>query len=205
MAKLTHPIIGLTGGIAAGKSSVSRLFSQLGITVFNADHIGRTLLDPPKPAFQAIVGHYGETIVEVDGTINRRKLRHHLFTHPNDRLWLESLLQPLILEQLQQSSSRYTPPPPHGYLIWEVPLLLEAGWQCYTQAIIVVDTPSSQQLSRLCQRDQLTEEQAQIAIASQLSRSERLAAADYIIDNSHNESALRTQVVEIHQQLIATL
>lgn len=186
-------VIGLTGGIGSGKSTVTEQFQQLGIEVVDADIIARQVVEPGQPALAEIQAHFGPTIIGSDGTLDRAQLRSIVFADPGERQWLESLLHPVIrqeiLAQLQNSQSDYT--------LLVAPLLLETGLDQHTDQVIAVDIPRELQLSRALGRDGTSEAQIGAIIDSQISRQERLDRADYVIDNSGDLDQLKQQVAKL--------
>lgn len=190
-------IVGLTGGIGSGKSTVAQHFIALGITCIDADSVAREVVQPNEPALSIIVQHFGTDILMPDGSLNRRQLRDKIFTNPTEREWLNELLHPLIrqrmLEQCQQANG--------PYCILMVPLLFENKLQSLVQRTLVVDVDAATQIRRTMQRDNSTESQVKAIITAQYSRSQRLALADDIISNNDDISATQrnNRVIELHQ------
>jgi len=188
-------IIGLTGGIGSGKSTVANCFSQLGIDIVNADEAARHVVEKGSPALSKIATHFGSKARLEDGTLNRAFLRKEIFEHPDKRQWLEELLHPLIKtwiqEALENSSSSYT--------ILESPLLLETNQHTLADRILVVDVPEEIQISRAMQRDGNNKQQIEAIIDTQISREERIKRADDIIDNSRSSENLPEKVQALHQ------
>lgn len=188
-------IIGLTGGIGSGKSTVANCFSQLGIDIVNADEAARHVVEKGSPALSKIATHFGSKACLEDGTLNRAFLRKEIFEHPDKRQWLEELLHPLIKtwiqEALENSSSSYT--------ILESPLLLETNQHTLADRILVVDVPEEIQISRAMQRDGNNNQQIEAIIDTQISREERIKRADDIIDNSGSSESLPEKVQALHQ------
>lgn len=188
-------IIGLTGGIGSGKSTVANCFSQLGIDIVNADEAARHVVEKGSPALSKIATHFGSKARLEDGTLNRAFLRKEIFEHPDKRQWLEELLHPLIKtwiqEALENSSSSYT--------ILESPLLLETNQHTLADRILVVDVPEEIQISRAMQRDGNNNQQIEAIIDTQISREERIKRADDIIDNSGSSESLPEKVQALHQ------
>jgi dephospho-CoA kinase len=187
-------VIGLTGGIGSGKSEVSRRFQALGISVIDADDIAREVVEPHKPALKMIAAHFGDNILNANGTLNRENLRHIIFTHPHEKKWLENLLHPIIraeiIQQLQNAKS--------AYAILASPLLLETTQHELVNRILVVDANEELQLARASERDNNDREQIKKIMATQMRRAERCAKADDIIDNHGNLAELNTQVTKLH-------
>lgn len=190
-------VIGLTGGIASGKTTVANLFKEHGVCIVDTDIIARQLVEPNTKGLNAIVEHFGQDILTDEQRLNRRKLRQIIFEHPKDKQWLESLLHPLIREEMAQQLAECHSP----YAIAVIPLLIETVPNPYINKILVVDTPEPTQLTRLIERDNLTEAQALAIINSQISREKRLEAADYVIENHTGLTTLAQQVQNLHQKI----
>lgn len=188
-------IIGLTGGIGSGKSTVANCFSQLGIDIVNADEAARHVVEKGSPALSKIATNFGPKSLLEDGTLNRAFLREEIFNQPDKRQWLEGLLHPLIKiwiqEALENSSSSYT--------ILESPLLLETSQHKLADRILVVDVPVKLQVSRAMQRDGNNKQQIEAIMDTQISREERIKRADDIIDNSGSSENLTEKVQALHQ------
>ncbi len=191
-------VIGLTGGIGSGKTQVSDYFAKLGIDIVDADICSRIVVEPGKPALEEIVNRFSHAILDKTGNLNRAKLRKIIFKDPGEKQWLESLLHPLIFEeimgQLQAASSPYA--------ILVSPLLVEAGQNHFCQRVLVVDVPEDIQLARTMQRDDNSEEQVKAIMASQASRQQRIDYADDIISNDSNLESLYRKVDELHQRYL---
>lgn len=191
-------IIGLTGGIGSGKSAVANEFLKLGITVVDADQAAREAVLPGTPALTAIAEHFGNGILLPNGALDRAALREIVFANPTERLWLETLLHPIIrqivLDALNRAASRY--------VILESPLLLETDQHSLTNRVLVVDVPEELQIKRACQRDNNNEEQIRAIMASQMARPDRLARADEVVDNSGTPDELGQAVLKLHQQYL---
>ena len=191
-------IVGITGGIGSGKSAVTDRFAQLGITVVDADIAARVIVEPGRPALDAIADHFGDHILLGDGALDRAALRKLVFADDEQRLWLEQLTHPLIgqeiLDQLAASTSPYT--------ILSSPLLLETSQKDFTDLVVVVDVPEEVQLQRTMARDDNDEAQVRRIMAAQMAREARLALADIVIDNSKPLSALDEVVAELHKEFL---
>lgn len=190
-------IVGLTGGIGSGKSTVATLFADNGIALVDADVVARQVVAPGSPALAAITEHFGPTVLQADGQLNRAALRLQVFSDEAARQWLNQLLHPLIREQMQQQLAVATSP----YVLWVVPLLLENGLNQDCDRVLVVDAPADTQRQRVLARDASAD--ADAIMARQLSRRERLAAADDIIDNSGTPDALAEHVDVLHQRYLS--
>ena len=191
-------VVGVTGGIGSGKSAVTERFESRGITVVDADLAARVVVEPGKPALEAIAGHFGEQLIRADGSLDRAELRRLVFADEAERHWLEQLTHPLIgreiMAQLEASTSPYT--------ILSSPLLLETSQRDLTDCILVVDVPESVQLERTMQRDDNDEAQVRRIMAAQLPRPERLQGADIVLDNSRSLAALDELVEELHKEFL---
>ncbi|KJS05759.1 MAG: dephospho-CoA kinase [Gammaproteobacteria bacterium BRH_c0] len=192
-------IVGLTGGIGSGKSSVAECFARLGITVVNADTASRKVVEPGTPALQAIADHFGNAMLLPDGGLDRAALRQRIFSDPAAKDWLEKLLHPLIAQWID---TRLTAAP-GPYAILESPLLLETAQHRRVNRVLVVDVAEALQIARASTRDANNAAQIKAIIASQLPRSTRLARADDVIDNSGALRDLAPQVEALHRKYLA--
>ena len=192
--------VGLTGGIASGKTTIGNLFSRHKVPVIDTDVISRELLEPGEQAFKQTVAHHGIEILSDAGSIDRVKLRQIVFSSPVEKKWLETMLHPLIYhrshEAILQNSAA-------DYVLVVVPLLLETNFQSLVDRILVVDCPAETQIERLLERDNIDSELAYKMLSQQLSNPERLARAHDIIDNKQDKSALESQVDKLHQHYLA--
>lgn len=191
-------IVALTGGIGSGKSTVADAFAELGVPLVDADVIARQVVEPGMPALMEITSRYGETILHTDGTLNRAVLRNKIFSEPQEKAWLNSLLHPLIQQETQRQLASINEP----YVLWVVPLLIENGLHHRANRVLVVDVTPEIQLTRTMARDGITRQQAEDILASQVSRQQRLACADDIIDNSGDPKVIAPQVTLLHQQYL---
>ncbi|WP_145509599.1 dephospho-CoA kinase, partial [Yersinia rochesterensis] len=191
-------IVALTGGIGSGKSTVADAFANLGVPRVDADIIARQVVEPGMPALAAIVSRYGEVILQADGALNRAVLREKIFSEPQEKAWLNSLLHPLI----QQETQRQLASIDESYVLWVVPLLVENGLHRRANRVLVVDVAPEIQLARTMARDGITRQQAEHILASQVSRQQRLACADDIIDNSGDPLIIAPQVASLHPQYL---
>ena len=190
-------IVGLTGGIGSGKSTVAQHFIELGITCIDADLTAREVVQPGEPALDAISQHFGEAILLADGSLDRRKLREDIFANPSARAWLNKLLHPLIRQRMLQQCQQANGP----YCILMVPLLFENNLQSLVQRTLVIDVDEATQIRRTMQRDKTTEEQVKAIIATQCSRQQRLILADDVILNTDDVTPKQRQnrVISLHQ------
>lgn len=186
--------IGLTGGIGSGKTTVAGLFAAKGIPVLDADVVARDLVEPGQPALQAIVERFGPELLR-DGSLDRARLRQIVFAAPESRQWLESLLHPLVYDEMQRRIAGLSAP--YGLLV--IPLLLETGRRDFVDRLLVVDCPVEVQRQRVRQRDGLGEAEIDRILAAQLDREARLAAADDVIRNAGSPAELAEQVDGLHE------
>ncbi|MDF1831323.1 MAG: dephospho-CoA kinase [Porticoccaceae bacterium] len=191
-------VLGLTGGIGSGKSAVAACFKKYGIKVVDADIAARKVVEPGMPALQAIAEHFGEHVLQTDGTLDRAALRSIVFNDELQRQWLEQLLHPAIGEWIASEIASAT----SAYVILESPLLLETEQRKSTQRTLVVDVSKELQIERATARDDNSREQIEAIIAAQLPRKERLARADDVIDNSGSLADLESAVDTLHQQYL---
>ena len=192
--------VGLTGGIGSGKSTVARLFGDLGVHWVDADDVAREVVEPGTPALARIAEHFGEEILTSGGALDRAQLRGIVFQEPEERVWLESLLHPVIREELirQLNPENYQLP----YVLLVSPLLLETDQHELVDRILVIDVPTDVQIKRTMSRDTNSREQVERIIAAQMPREQRLARADAIIDNSRPLDEVERQVRELHERLL---
>jgi dephospho-CoA kinase len=191
-------VVGVTGGIGSGKSAVTDRFASRGITVVDADLAARVVVQPGKPALDAIAGHFGEYLILADGSLDRAELRRRVFADEAERGWLEQLTHPLIGREIMAQLEASTTP----YTILSSPLLLETSQRDLADCIVVVDVPESVQLERTMQRDDNDKAQVRRIMAAQLPRSERLQGADIVLDNSRSLAALDELVEELHKEFL---
>jgi dephospho-CoA kinase len=192
--------VGLTGGIASGKTTISNLFTRYKVPVIDTDVISRELLEPDEDAFTQVITHYGNDILSDSGSIDRVKLRQIIFSSDIEKKWLETMLHPLIYHRSHDAILKNAAA---DYVLLVVPLLLETNFQSLVDRILVVDCPAEIQIARLLERDNIDSELAHKMLSQQLSNPERLAKAHDIIDNQQDKSALESQVDKLHQHYLA--
>lgn len=192
-------IVGLTGGIGSGKSTVAKVFAQLGINSVDADQASRAVVEPGMPALASIASHFAvANIILADGQLNRPLLREIIFSDAAEKKWLETLLHPLIRDwiigQLQAASG--------DYVILESPLLFETDQHQLVDTSLLVDISVELQLARAGSRDGNDAEQIQRIIDAQMSREDKRARADWVLDNSQSLDSLEGSVLELHHQFV---
>lgn len=191
-------IIGLTGGIGSGKSTVADLFKQHDVTVIDADDMARQLCEPGQEAYQAIIEHFGTDILQSNGSIDRSKLRQHIFDQDLERQWLEALLHPMIRRHMMTLAEDSESP----YTILMIPLLTESNNFDGIDRILVVDVPETIQIARACERDHVDEMMIRKMMAAQNSREARLSYADDVIQNDEDLENLVSEVGLLHQMYL---
>jgi dephospho-CoA kinase len=190
--------IALTGGIGSGKSTVSEMFAEFGVTIADADVIAQQLTTIDTPAYQQIVARFGEDILMQDKELDRQKLRALVFNSKPDRIWLEALLHPAIRQELYRQANESSA----EYALLVIPLLVESGHFDQLDRILVVDLNPKTQIERATMRDNADLKQIQDIMRAQCSRQERLDAADDVLKNNGDLDALRTEVEKFHQQYL---
>lgn len=192
-------IVGLTGGIGSGKSEVSRRFQIRGVNVVDADEMARVVVEPGEPALAEIAQRFGASILNAAGELDRAQLRAIIFSNPEQKHWLESLLHPLITARIRFELGRSDTSP---YAILSSPLLLETSQHTLVDRILVIDASEDLQITRASLRDKNNIAQIKAIMATQLSRAARLEKADDVIHNHGDLLELDTQVEYLHHQYL---
>ena len=190
--------IGLTGGIASGKSTAAKFFGALGVPILDSDQIAREVVEPGQPPLERLVARFGASILTPDGHLDRPALRDIVFSDPKARADLEALTHPAIGAALEARSATAGGP----YQILVIPLLVEKHLGSQVNRVLVVDCDEALQIRRLRARDGSTPEQAQAILNAQVSRSTRLKAADDVIANDADMSAVSAQVTALHARYL---
>lgn len=195
-------VVGLTGGIGSGKSTIAELFAELGVPVIDADIVARQVVEKGSPLLQQIVAHFGTEMLLANGELNRAALREKVFNHETEKQWLNQLLHPAIrTEMLNQLAQQHSP-----YCIFMVPLLIENKLTALCQRVLVVDVSEQTQLTRASQRDNNQLALIKNIMQSQVSRSERLQHADDVINNdadlSESLPQLKQKVLDLHHHYL---
>jgi len=191
-------VVGLSGGIGSGKSTVSDYFKNLHIPIIDADVISRDMVEPGSFALSKICKHFGSEILDDSGQLNRQKLRTIIFSDLKEKNWLETLLHPLIQAETQRQLSNA----PGTYCIYSAPLLIENKLNSLVDRLLIVDVPVEIQLTRTLTRDASSETEIKKIMETQVGRQERLEFADDIIDNSGTAENTQTQVMRLHKKYL---
>ena len=186
--------VGLTGGIASGKTLVANTFAELGAGIVDTDQVARDVVAPGQPGLEAVRREFGAGVIRASGELDRAALRRVVFADPAARRTLESLLHPLIRARTQDLLGQLRTP----YAVAVVPLLVETGFGELVDRVAVVDCPREIQLRRLMDRDGIELRQAESMLSAQANRRARLAVADDIIDNGESHESTRRQVQRLH-------
>ncbi|RTE11552.1 dephospho-CoA kinase [Paenibacillus whitsoniae] len=176
--------IGLTGGIACGKSTVSGMLVSRGALLVDADQIARDVVQPGSPVLEQVAAHFGQAVLNPDGSLNRKKLGELIFGSEEQRKALEGILHPPIRARMRSQMAAYEREQPDKLVVVDVPLLFESGLASMFEATLVVYVPREVQLERLIARDALTEAQAALRLEAQMGIEEKRKLADFVIDNS---------------------
>jgi dephospho-CoA kinase len=187
MTAQSRPLrIGLTGGIGSGKSTVGQMLASRGAAVIDADAIARSVTQPHGLAMPAIEKTFGQEFVGADGALDRERMRAHVFANTQAKQALETIIHPLVAQEIQRVALAATQSG-HHTLVFDVPLLVEAGarWRAQVDRVLVVDCSVETQIQRVMARNGFDRKVVESIISNQASRSQRLAAADWVIDNDH--------------------
>ncbi|MGB0713143.1 MAG: dephospho-CoA kinase [Gammaproteobacteria bacterium] len=191
-------LVGLSGGIGSGKSTVARIFSDLGVPTLDADDVARLVVAPDQPALRAIAERFGNGVIARDGSLDRKSMRQAVFSDEQARRDLEAILHPAIRRYM----THWVREQHATYCLWVVPLLFETGMNRLTNQTVVVDLPRSLQRDRVLTRDGDNAAQVDRIMSAQWDRDRRLAAADHVIDNSGSVHDLNSQVSTLHGALV---
>ncbi|MFC7724486.1 dephospho-CoA kinase [Nocardioides sp. GCM10028917] len=190
--------VGLTGGIASGKSTVSAVLAELGAVVVDADLIAREVVARGTPGLAAVVEEFGPDLLTPDGDLDRPAMGALVFADPDARRRLEAIIHPLVH---RRSAELEAAAPAHAVVVHDIPLLAEVGRAGSFDAVVVVDAPAELQVQRMVEDRGWTREDAEARIAAQATREERLAIATHVVDNTGSLADLRRQVEAIHEEL----
>ena len=189
-------VIGLTGGIGSGKTAVANTFAAMGVPVTDTDALAHKVTAPEEPGYEAVLDEFGNSFKRPDGTLDRSALRRRVFSDAGARARLESILHPLIRAAAQRDIGGWTAP--YGVLV--VPLLLERTGGTPVDRVLVVDCPEEEQVRRVVARSGLTTAEVRAIMAAQLSRADRLARADDVVDNAGAVEAIGPQVAALDRR-----
>jgi len=187
-------VVGVSGGIGSGKTTVTDMFAEYGIDVIDADVIARQVVEPGSLALNAIVEKFGPSIIQDDGHLNRQTLRATVFSDAALKTWLNNLLHPLIRVQMQEQTLAAG----SSYCLLSVPLLVENNLTTLVNRVLIVDVSEVTQIERSVLRDKSNAEQIRAIMRAQASRAERLACADDVVNNEGSVRELRPQVEKLH-------
>jgi dephospho-CoA kinase len=191
--------IGLTGGIASGKSTVTQRFAELGVPVIDADVASRSVVEPGQPGLAQVVERFGPKVLDAEGHLDRQGLRALIFNDSDSRAALDAILHPLIRTEMELEAAAAQGP----YVVMAIPLLIESGnARARVDRVLVVDVDESLQIQRVQARDGGSPEQARAILASQASRNARLAEADDVLLNTGSVADLRQAVDRLHEQYL---
>ena len=196
-------LIGLTGGVATGKSTVAAMFKQCGAVVIDADALAHDVVQPGKPAWRAIVRHFGRSIVQPDQTLNRQALGQIVFGNRAKLRQLERMIHPRVAREQMRLTREAKRQDPHAVVVYDVPLLFEVGINTRVDTIIVVTADQQTQLARLKKRNGLSRAQALRRIRSQMPLAKKVRMADYVIDGTKDRRSLTRDVRRLFESLRA--
>lgn len=191
--------VGLTGGVASGKSTVSAMLAELGAVVIDADLLAREVVARGTPGLAAVVAEFGEDVLTPDGDLDRPRMGELVFSDPDARRRLESIVHPLVFERIVELESEASE---DDVVVHDIPLLAESGRAGTFDAVVVVDAPHEVQVDRMVRRRGMTTDEAESRIAAQAPREERLALATHVITNSGSLAQLRSRVEDVWADLV---
>ncbi len=195
--------VGVTGGIASGKSTVARFFQEMGAYVIDADQLAEEVLAPGTPGLREVVETFGTDYLLADGSLNRKRLAHLVFSDSQARKLLETIVHPKLLELKRKLVKEITSQDPNAIIVSDAPLLIETGFHTQVDKVVVVWVPRDVQINRLRERDRLSLQEAEERLKSQMPLDEKLAFADYVVDNSGSLEDTRQQARDIFNKLQA--
>ena len=197
-------LVGLTGGIATGKSTVSDILQSLGAIVLDADVLAREVVEPDQPALATIVREFGREVLQADGRLDRKRLAAVVFAHPERRRRLEAITHPAIRERFQARLAGLEAEGYEGLVFWDAPVMIEAGGHRAMDRLVVVVADETTQRARAISRDGDAAD-VERRIANQLPLAEKVKLADYVIDNSGDRAATEARTREVHAALLRDL
>ncbi|MCM3635365.1 MULTISPECIES: dephospho-CoA kinase [Paenibacillus] len=194
-------LIGLTGGIASGKSTVSAMLVEHNALLVDADQVAREVVEPGEPALLQIAKSFGKEVLYPDGSLNRKQLGSIVFSDSDKLKQLEQITHPAIRERMLQTIEVYKQQQPHALIVADIPLLYETNQAHLYEGVLVVYIPRELQLERLMKRNGLTKDEAEARIASQMDIEEKKSRANWVIDNSSTLEYTRQQVESLMKRL----
>jgi len=194
-------IVGLTGGVASGKTTVSQVLKKEGAHIIDADQIARELVQPHGPAWNELVRTFGEEILQGDGSIDRKKLADRVFVDPNQRKLLNQILHPLITEEMDRRTREIGQKNPEAIVVIDAPLLIEVGYHRRADKVMVVVSTQAEQIERLKVRDGINSEEALRILSSQMPVEEKVKLADFVIRNEGSLAEVRERAKEVFREL----
>ncbi len=197
-------LVGLTGGIATGKSSVAEILKSLGCVVLDADTLAREVVEPGRPALEAIAREFGREVLRADGTLDRKRLGAVVFAQPERRRRLEAITHPAIRERFVARLAELEAQGFAGLVVWDAPVMIESGGHRQMDRLVVVVTDDATQRERAIARDG-DRADVERRIASQMPLGDKARLADYVIDNSGDRAATEGRTREVHRALLADL
>jgi dephospho-CoA kinase len=198
-------LVGLTGSIATGKSTVSEMFRRLGCVIIDADVLAREVVAPGEPALAQIVAEFGPDVLQADGTLDRKKLGAVVFADPGRRQRLEQITHPAIRDRFAARLAELETQGFAGIVLWDAPVMIETGGHKAMEKLVVVATDEATQVARLRARDVIDEAEAARKIRSQMPVAEKAKLADYVIDNAGDRAATEARVRDVHAALLRDL
>lgn len=194
-------LVGLTGGVATGKTTVAKMFQQCGASIIDADLLARQVVEPGKPAWRAIVKLFGETVLKRDRSINRQVLGSIIFSNANQRRQLERIIHPRVAREQARVTKAIARKYPKAVVIYEVPLLFEVGVDKRVDKIIVVIADQATQIARLKKRNGLSRTEAIRRIQAQIPLAKKIHRADHVLNGASSRPLLRKQVRQLFKSL----
>lgn len=194
-------IVGLTGGVASGKTTVARMFEKEGAHIIDADQLARDLVQPHRPAWKEIIRAFGKEVLGKEGAVDRKRLADIAFSDPAQRGTLNGILHPRIKKEVGRRARQIEREDPHAIVIFDAPLLVETGFHREVDRVVVVTSKETQQIERLKKRAGVSEEQTRRIISSQMALGKKMEVADFVIRNEGSLETTRRRVREIFQEL----
>jgi len=194
-------IVGLTGGVASGKTAVSEVLKEEGACLIQADQIARELVQPHTTTWNELIRVFGKEILREDGSIDRKRLARRVFADPKERRLLNQILHPRMKDEMDRRVKEIGQKDPHAIVVIDAPLLIELGYHREMDKVIVVTATEKQQIGRLKKRDGLNQEEAQKILSSQMPQEEKLKMADFVIRNEGSFEETKRRTKEIFQEL----